>query len=67
MAKKIIEEKVHQIHSKDQRTPEEGGQDSGYVQDFEKSLKRLNELQSIGKITQKEFKNKRKQLLKKHY
>ena len=66
-AKKIIDEKIHQAHKTDYRTPEEGGMDQGYVKDFEMSLKRLKELLSIGKITKKEFDKKRKQLLKKHY
>ena len=67
MAKRIIDEKVHQVHKGIHRTPEEGGQESGYVKDFEMSLKRLRELVNVGKITQKEFGKKRKQLLKKHY
>jgi len=66
-ALKIIDEKIHQSHKKNVRTPEDGGQSEGYVKDFELSLKRLKELLGIGKITKKEFDKKRKQLLKKHY
>ena len=67
VAKKIIDEKVHQANLKDFRTPEDGGQEPGYAQDFEMSLKRLKELLSVGKITKSEFNKRRKQLLKKHY
>lgn len=67
MAKKIIDEKIHQIHKEDFKTPEEGGQDHGYVRDFEMSLKRLEELLNIGKISKSEFSKRRKELLKKHY
>lgn len=67
IAKKIIDEKVHQVHKDDFRTPEEGREDPGYVNNFEMSLKRLRELLNVGKISQKEFNKRRKELLKKHY
>jgi len=67
-AKKIIDEKVHQSHIKDQPSPDGNVQSSSiYVKDYELSLKRLKELQSTGKITKGEFNKKRKHLLKKHY
>jgi len=68
-AKKIIDEKVHQAHRKVQHLPDDGSQSGGgiYVKGYELSLKRLKELLSTGKITQREFNKKRKHLLKKHY
>ena len=66
-AKKIIDEKVHQAHKKDQQSVE-GVQEKGdYISDFEMSLKRLQELLNIGKITKGEFNRRRQSLLKKHY
>ncbi len=67
-AKKIIDEKVHQAHRKQQSLPGDKSQKGGiYVKDFELSLKRLKELLSTSKITQREFNRKKKHLLKKHY
>lgn len=66
-AKKIIDEKIHQAHRKDQHLPDDSKDKGIYVKDFEMSLKRLQELLSTGKITQREFNKKRKELLKKHY
>jgi hypothetical protein len=66
-AKKIIEEKIHQAHRKDHHLPDDARDKGVYIKDFEKSLRRLKELLSTGKINQREFNRKRKQLLKKHY
>ena len=66
-AKKIIDEKINQAHRKNQHLPDDSSQKGIYVKDFELSLKRLKELLSTGRITQREFNKKRKGLLKKHY
>lgn len=69
-AKKIIDEKIHQSHRKDQYLPDDGKEKGGggvYVKEYEMSLKRLQELLNTDRITQREFNKKRKELLKKHY
>ena len=66
-AKKIIDEKVHQSHKKDKHLTGEDKEKGSYISDFEMSLKRLQELLSIGKISHREFNKRRQCLLKKHY
>ena len=62
-AKKIIDDKVHAAHISSQGKEEPNLR----VKDFELSLKRLKELLSSGRISDREFGKKRKELLKKHY
>ncbi|MFC1622208.1 hypothetical protein ACFL13_02385 [Patescibacteria group bacterium] len=62
-AKDIIDGKIYQAHVK------EKSKHTGHtkkVVDFEKSLKRLRELVQRGRISEREYKKKRNQLLKKH-
>jgi len=57
-AKRIIDQKVHSVHSKDERLNEDAG-----VKSLEKSITRLTELLDRKKITKKEFEKKRKELV----
>lgn len=62
--KRLVEQKIHQAHRKHSKHPEHTNLE---INDFELSLKRLKELLTTGKITDREFKKKKKHLLKKHY
>ncbi|MFC1722174.1 hypothetical protein ACFL0C_00845 [Patescibacteria group bacterium] len=63
-AKDIIDHKVYLANKRHARDQNE---QSVFVEDFELSLRRLNELVNTGKISKREFNHRRKQLLKKHY
>lgn len=67
-AKKIIDQKIHESHRKDQALPEDSAEKgSSYTKNYEMSLKRLKELLNTDRISKREYKKRRKQLLKKHY
>ena len=57
-AKKIIDQKVHLVHSQDEKL-----NTNVQVKSFEKSLARLTELYEKKKISKKEFEKKRKELI----
>lgn len=67
LAKKIIDQKMYDLHygDKNKREDPEMMHYTKMVNEFENGLSRLNELISSHKITKKEFIKKRKALLKK--
>ncbi len=60
-AKTIIDQKIYKSHAKHATIPDKN---EGEVSAYEKSINRLNELLNTGRITEKEFERKRKDLLK---
>ena len=63
-AKKLIDDKVYKAHRRNHAGEQVV---EAVVTGFEHSLSRLKELVSTGKITDKEYNQRKKQLLKKHY
>lgn len=63
-AQKIIEQKIYRAHSTKTEKSEFKAKKDTKVSSIEKSLSRLRELKRRGKISEREFENKRKQLLK---
>lgn len=61
-AKKIIDQKVHLVHSQDEKL-----NTNVQVKSFEKSLARLTELLEKKKITKKEYEKRRKEIINKSY
>jgi len=61
-AKRIIDQKVYHVHAK-RESPKNKGVEKE-VRLFEKSLHRLDELHKRNKISNREYKKKKKQLLK---
>lgn len=71
-AKKIIDKKVHQTYGglMGHQTPQQHNlkeHNTKTIDDFEKSLHRLNELLNTGRISKREFNQQKKRLLKKHH
>lgn len=68
-AKKVIDQKVydmnHNKESKNRPDTQEDKKFTGAITSYEKSIVRLDELLRRGRLTKKDFKKKRKQLLKK--
>lgn len=62
-AKKIVDQKVYQAHNKDHHSidPKEKHQ----ITNIERGIQRLKELHNKGKISDRDFKKRKKQLLKK--
>jgi hypothetical protein len=63
-AKKIIDQKIYSALAK-HRTDEREIKDPSHPKNFENALMRLKELYAKGKISEKEFKQKRADLLRK--
>jgi hypothetical protein len=60
-AKTIIDQKIYRSHAKHAALPDKNDND---VSSYEKSVNRLNELLNTGRISQKEFEGRRKELLR---
>ena len=60
-AKAIVDQKIYHSHGRDGQFIHENG---GNIGSFEKTMNRLKELLNRGKITEKEYKQKKKELLK---
>ncbi|MFC1700114.1 hypothetical protein ACFLZ4_00510 [Patescibacteria group bacterium] len=60
-AKSIVDQKIYRAHAKHNISKQEGG---GGIGSFEKTMNRLKELQTKGKISEKEYEKKKKDLLK---
>ena len=63
-AKSIIDQKIYRMHQKQDGKRKFEHHEDHQIEKFEKSLSRLKELQARGKISKKEFDQKRKRLLK---
>jgi hypothetical protein len=65
-AKKIIDQKIHHAHRFGRHgSDKEDRENVKQVSNYENSVNRLRELLHRGKITDREYKNRRKRLLKK--
>lgn len=60
-AKTIIDQKIYRSHAKHVTSPDKSETE---VSSYEKSINRLNELVNTGRLSQREFEKKRKELLK---
>jgi hypothetical protein len=60
-AKTIIDQKIYRSHAKHVIFPDKN---EGEVPSYEKSVNRLNELLNTGRISQKEFKGRKRELLR---
>lgn len=60
-AKTIIDQKIYRSHAKHATAPDKNESE---VLSYEKSINRLNELLNTGRITEKEFDSKKKEMLK---
>ena len=63
-AQKIIEQKIYRVHAAKEGKEEFRAEPKTPINQMEKSLSRLRELNLRGKITDKEFEKRRKELVK---
>lgn len=63
-AKELIDHKVFLAHK---RYHTQAHEKNIMIEDFELSMRRLNELLTTGRISKREFEKRKKDLLKKHY